>query len=120
MIHEIIRAVWISLNKNLYNDARDELHIVENIGNICPPWVTKTQMKTGTSGVHFTTYTSLIRSETKSTVFEWLQGSYNTIIIFDEAHMMKNSSTKCAKTAVELQRRLYNPKVVYSNRNCRK
>ena len=108
------RAIWVSLNKNLESDARNELEIVRNIGNECPQWLKLKDLKNGKDGIYFTTYGSMIREETYETVLKWLQESNNVTIIFDEAHSAKNSNSKCGKMVVKLQEKVYNPKVVYS------
>ena len=111
---EDYRGIWVSLNKNLEVDARNELEIVKNIGNECPEWLKLKDLKNGKNGVYFTTYGSMIRDETYDIVLNWLENSINTILIFDEAHSAKNSNSKCGKMVVELQEKVYNPKVVYS------
>ena len=99
------RAIWVSLNKNLESDARNELEIVRNIGNECPQWLKLKDLKNGKDGIYFTTYGSMIREETYETVLKWLQESNNVTIIFDEAHSAKNSNSKCGKMVVKLRKK---------------
>ena len=108
------RAVWISLNKNLEYDAHNEYKIVNSLGNDSAPWLTLKDVKSGKNGLLFSSYGSLIRSETSDIVYEWLRNSDNVTIVFDEAHMAKNSKSLTGKMVLEIQNLNINPKIVYS------
>lgn len=108
------RAVWISLNKNLEYDAHNEYKLVKSLGNDSAQWLTLKDVKNDKNGILFTTYGSLIRTETSNIVYEWLRNSENVTIIFDEAHMAKNSKSLTGKMVLEIQNLNINPKIVYS------
>lgn len=108
------RAIWVSLNKNLETDAKKELAIIEDLDNQCPQWCSLKQIKNDESGIFFTTYGSLIRSQTFDVVLNWMRNTPNTLIIFDEAHAAKNATSKSGKMVVNIQRTLDNPRVLYS------
>lgn len=108
------RAIWISMNKNLGVDAKKELSLIQELGNNCPNWLSLKNIKNNESGILFTTYGSMIRSQTYDVVLNWMVNTHNTLLIFDEAHAAKNSSSKSGKMVVNIQRTLHNPRVVYS------
>jgi len=136
------KAVWVSKNYPLFNDARRDFG---DIGGNPELIFDFSKIKLGVpvkqkEGVLFTTYTTLgqgLSSSREGTIIakegqkaridqivQWLGEDFDGVIAFDEAHEMQNSlavkgkrgmtkpSTK-ALAGVELQRRLPNARVVY-------
>lgn len=113
--HKEYRALWISINKNLKNDAKNEFHIVQDIQTKKTPWLEQKDLKKSSNGVFYTTYGSLINEKHYNTILNWLGYNNNNVtIIFDEAHTAKSYSSKKANMVLTLQNEIYNPRVIYS------
>lgn len=119
------KAAWVTTSTDLYADAvRDLRDLGAHIPVIQNLQALDRATNTPTEGVLFLTYstlTSTIRGRPRAQqLAEWLGGAaFDGVLIFDEAHRMKNFSskegqgTKVAATAVELQRALPAARVVY-------
>ena len=71
--HKEYRALWISINKNLKNDAKNEFHIVQDIQTKKTPWLEQKDLKKSSNGVFYTTYGSLINEKHYNTILNWLK-----------------------------------------------
>lgn len=136
------KAVWISKNKPLFNDARRDFKgvgldpgLLIDVGKVKQGEPIKNK-----EGVIFTTYNTLAQNLEVSRdgdlkvkggkqaridqLVEWLGEDFDGVIAFDEAHNMKNSlptkkgfgqttASGMALAGVELQKRLPNARIVY-------
>tara|TARA_B100001175_G_scaffold317919_1_gene337597 strand:+ start:39983 stop:42964 length:2982 start_codon:yes stop_codon:yes gene_type:complete len=109
------RAIWVSINKNLKNDAKKEFDIVQELQKHKTPWLNEKDLEKECNGVFYTTYGSLLNSKHYNMIFNWLGwDNDNVTIIFDEAHTAKSHSSKKAKIVKTLQSEIYNPRIIYS------
>src|SRR5208337_615152 len=134
------KAVWISFNEGLIEDARrDFAGVGGDPGKIFFQGKTKAGGEiTQKEGILFTTYSTLRGGEKKQAndqgqkagktraeqIIEWLGKDFDGVIAFDEAHGMGNAipikgkrgvrkPSKQAIAGINLQRELPNARVVY-------
>lgn len=122
------KAVWFSVNQKLFDDARRDWKALggqdSDVRNL-----SKTKgddQIEGDSGILFSTYSTLAseskRGKTRiDQVVEWLGEGFDGVIAFDESHLLGNgiqtsgqqNPSQMALTAIDLQDRLPNARVVY-------
>lgn len=128
------RAVWVSNNAPLYEDAiRDWTAVGGDKADVMLYERSKADKRTGKDGILFTTYSTLgakPKSGSKDMttnldkIVAWLGEDFDGVIAFDEAHNMANAIPKKggwgkqkpadkALAGLELQRRLPKARVVY-------
>ncbi len=128
------RAVWVSNNSPLYEDAiRDWTAVGGDKADVMLYERSKADKRAGSDGILFTTYSTLGAKPTKSSkdkatnldkIVAWLGEDFDGVIAFDEAHNMANAIPKKggwgqqkpaakALAGLELQRRLPKARVVY-------
>lgn len=137
MRHGRKKAIWISKNNKLFNDAvRDWTGISQNAKKLIPfKKALKEDKLVGDEGVLYVTY-GMLRSETRpprgsqqppiarvQQLIDWCGPDFDGVIIFDEAHAMSNmggSSGRRAQRASEtalagqvLRDALPNARIVY-------
>lgn len=112
------RCIWISTNHILEKNALIELNIMNSNKNEIPDFVEFYKMRdrnnNNSSLISYTTYSSLARESNYTKLINWLKKSDENLIVFDEAHSVKNRLTLSGKMAVRLQEELKNPCVIYS------
>lgn len=128
------RAVWISNNAPLFEDAvRDWTAVGGDKADVMLYERSKVDKRVGNDGILFTTYSTLgakpnKNSKDKTTnldkIVAWLGEDFDGVIAFDEAHNMANAIPKKggwgqqkpaakALAGLELQRRLPKARIVY-------
>ena len=128
------RAVWVSNNSPLYEDAiRDWTAVGGDKADVMLYERSKADKRAGSDGILFTTYSTLGAKPAKSSkdkatnldkIVAWLGEDFDGVIAFDEAHNMANAIPKKggwgqqkpaakALAGLELQRRLPKARVVY-------
>ncbi len=128
------RAVWVSNNSPLYEDAiRDWTAVGGDKADVMLYERSKADKRARSDGILFTTYSTLGAKPTKSSkdkatnldkIVAWLGEDFDGVIAFDEAHNMANAIPKKggwgqqkpaakALAGLELQRRLPKARVVY-------
>lgn len=128
------RAVWVSNNSPLYEDAiRDWTAVGGDKADVMLYERSKADKRSGKDGILFTTYSTLgakPKSGSKDMttnldkIVAWLGEDFDGVIAFDEAHNMANAIPKKggwgqqkpaakALAGLELQRRLPKARVVY-------
>jgi len=134
------KAVWVSYNEGLINDAqRDFSGVGGDKGLIFFQGKTKPANQiTAKSGILFTSYSTLKSGEKKQAndkgqkagrtrldqIVEWLSEDFDGVIVFDEAHSMGNviemkgkrgmqKPSQQAIAGVNLQKRLPKARIVY-------
>ncbi|AII17208.1 putative DEAD/DEAH box helicase [Aureococcus anophagefferens virus] len=103
------RVLWVTPNKTLIETAKKECKIVERIGNQMPSVI---ETINNNAGILYITYNSL--SKSKLLLKNWISQSNNSLIIFDEAHMLKNSNTKMSEAAMDIQSYSLKGRAIYS------
>lgn len=128
------RAVWVSNNAPLYEDAiRDWTAVGGDKADVMLYERSKADKRAGSDGILFTTYSTLGAKPNKTSkdkatnldkIVAWLGEDFDGVIAFDEAHNMANAIPKKggwgkqkpadkALAGLELQRRLPKARVVY-------
>lgn len=128
------RAVWVSNNSPLYEDAiRDWTAVGGDKADVMLYERSKADKRAGSDGILFTTYSTLGAKPNKTSkdkttnldkIVAWLGEDFDGVIAFDEAHNMANAIPKKggwgqqkpaakALAGLELQRRLPKARVVY-------
>ncbi|MBO5510270.1 MAG: strawberry notch family protein [Clostridia bacterium] len=128
------RAVWVSNNSPLYEDAiRDWTAVGGDKADVMLYERSKADKRAGKDGILFTTYSTLgVKPKSGSKdmttnldkIVAWLGEDFDGVIAFDEAHNMANAIPKKggwgqqkpaakALAGLELQRRLPKARVVY-------
>ena len=105
---ENFNIIWVTQNKVLIDNAKQEFEVIKALGNEFPNVVDKLTMET--NGVFLTTYNNLEK------IYEDLKNWINTpnsLIVFDEAHHLKTASSKMSQAALKLQEK-NQLRVVYS------
>ncbi|MBT7308270.1 MAG: hypothetical protein HN842_08625, partial [Gammaproteobacteria bacterium] len=126
------KAVWVSLNKKLADDAQRD---IDWVGGDVNETIMQSKQKAGApitaeSGTIFATYSTLAKKpgEGKESrldqLVNWLGEDFDGVIALDEVHKLKNSSDKKGKrgikkasvtalAGIDLQRRLPQARFVY-------
>ncbi len=128
------RAVWVSNNSPLYEDAiRDWTAVGGDKADVMLYERSKADKRAGSDGILFTTYSTLGAKPNKTSkdkttnldkIVAWLGEDFDGVIAFDEAHNMANAIPKKggwgqqkpaakALAGLELQRRLPKARIVY-------
>lgn len=128
------RAVWVSNNAPLYEDAvRDWTAVGGDKADVMLYERSKADKRAGKDGILFTTYSTLGAKPNKASkdkttnldkIVAWLGKDFDGVIAFDEAHNMANAIPKKggrgqqepaakALAGLELQRRLPKARIVY-------
>lgn len=130
------RMVWVSCRAGLEQCVRDtlrELH--DNCGQVAPSYEWSSSNKTGRKRSHqettaeqqgaievyFTTYGALRQlTPTKSrpvpllaTITKWLQGSTDSLLVFDEAHLARATHSATQRAVTQLQQQAGQSAVLY-------
>ena len=103
------RVLWITPNKTLIENAKRECTIVSNLGNSIPNFLDDFEEN---DGIYMTTYNTL--SNNVEELKDWLNQTPNSLVIFDEAHLLKNANTKMSEASLIIQRSSPDLRVIYS------
>ena len=103
------RVLWVTPNKTLIENAKRECTIVSNLGNSIPNFLDDFEEN---DGIYMTTYNTL--SNNVEELKDWLNQTPNSLVIFDEAHLLKNANTKMSEASLIIQRSSPDLRVIYS------
>ena len=127
------KAVWVSENKNLSEDARRDWKDLGGDANVIVDWEKVQKKGLPDKGILFIPYSSLAgkkgitRSrDVEEIIADWFGKDYDGVIVYDEAHNMGNlipikgarGSNKTSQKAIsgnKLQSDLPNARVVYAS-----